>query len=491
MIKIDSLVLAINAAKQPSTDYPITLNYAFQNSVDRALKLLLFDLFGILSILYITNAVLQTYLAASAVNNLIPIFPIIVVIWFVISKRASIYNLESERRFWDNMRKVATVSVLSSVVLAGSLFLLELPISREFIILHALLSLLFVTGIRYAGHFIARRQNTDEKTDGQGVLVVGANELGAEAAEAIVNRSENRLKVVGYLDEHEQGTYRALPILGTVNDGIEEIIGAHNISQVVISSAQAESEQILNIINYLSTLHVKIHVVSKQSQLQRYRPLVRQFEGLVFLTLRHPVQTFYQRMAKRALDLIAATIMLLLVLPMMGAIAIAIRLDSEGPILFRQQRIGEKGRPFAMLKFRSMVVNAEALRAHVIEQDGNGNIIHKKPNDPRVTRVGSILRRTSLDELPQLFNVLKGEMSLVGPRPEMPWLVKDYQPWQRQRFTVPQGITGWWQVTGRSEKPMHLSTDDDLFYINNYSLWLDLKILLLTIPAMVNGKGAF
>jgi exopolysaccharide biosynthesis polyprenyl glycosylphosphotransferase len=260
---------------------------------------------------------------------------------------------------------------------------------------------------------------------------------------------------------------------------------------VVISPAHAENEHIAKAINYLSTLPVKIHVVSKQSQLQSYRPLVRQFEGLVFLTLRHPVQTFYQRMAKRALDLIAASIMLLLILPVMGAIAIAIRLDSEGPILFKQQRIGEKGRPFAMLKFRSMVVNAEALRAHVIEQDSNGNIIHKKPNDPRVTRIGSILRRTSLDELPQLFNVLKGDMSLVGPRPEMPWLVKDYQPWQRQRFTVPQGSTGWWQVTGRSEKPMHLSTDDDLFYINHYSFWLDLKILLLTIPALVNGKGAF
>jgi exopolysaccharide biosynthesis polyprenyl glycosylphosphotransferase len=491
MIKIDSLVLAINAAKQPSTDYPITLNDAFQKSVDRALIRLLFDLVGILSILYITNTLLQTYLTASAVDNLLPIIPFVVIIWFVIAKRAAIYNLESERRFLDNVKKAVVVSVLFSVVLAGSLFLLELPVSREFIILHALLSLLFVTGIRYTGHFITRRQNTEEKTERQGILVVGANELGAEAAEAIVSRSENRLKVVGYLDEYEKGTYRTLPILGTLNDGIEEIIGTHDISQVVISPAQAESEQALNIINYLSTLPVKIHVVSKQSQLQRYRPLVRQFEGLIFLTLRHPVQTFYQRMAKRALDLIGASIMLLLVLPVLGAIAIAIRLDSEGPILFKQQRIGEKGRAFAMLKFRSMVVNAEALRANVIEQDSSGNIIHKKPNDPRVTRIGLILRRTSLDELPQLFNVLKGDMSLVGPRPEMPWLVKDYQPWQRQRFTVPQGITGWWQVTGRSEKPMHLSTDDDLFYINNYSFWLDLKILLLTIPALLNGKGAF
>jgi exopolysaccharide biosynthesis polyprenyl glycosylphosphotransferase len=491
MLKIDSLVLAINAAKQPNADYPITLNYTFQKSVDRSLILFLIDILGLLSVLYLTNALLQLYLPASTVDNLAPLIPFVVIIWFVITKRAAIYNLESERRVLGKMTTVAMVSSLSSVVLAGSLFLLDLPVSRELIILHALFSLLFVTGVRYVGYFIDRHPNAAERAERQGILVVGATELGAEAADKIVSRSENRLKVVGYLDDQGQGSYRNLPIFGMLNDNIEEIIVAHNISQVVIGSAQAESEPILNLINYLSTLPVKIHVVSKQSQLQRYRPIVRQSEGLVYLTLRHPVQTFYQRMAKRALDVVAATIMLLLVLPVMVAIAIAIRLDSPGSILFKQQRIGERGRTFSMLKFRSMVQNADALRAKVIERDSHGNIIHKKPNDPRVTRVGQFLRRTSLDELPQLFNVLKGEMSLVGPRPEMPWLAKDYQPWQRQRFTVPQGVTGWWQVTGRSEKPMHLSTDDDLYYINNYSFWLDLKIMLLTIPALLNGKGAF
>jgi len=175
----------------------------------------------------------------------------------------------------------------------------------------------------------------------------------------------------------------------------------------------------------------------------------------------------------------------------MALIAIAIRLDSPGPILFKQERIGENGRPFTMYKFRSMYVDAEERLKEVIRRDENGNVLYKTPNDPRVTRVGRFIRRTSLDELPQLFNVLKGDMSLVGPRPELPWLVEKYENWQRKRFAVPQGITGWWQVNGRSDKPMHLSTEDDLYYIQNYSILLDIIILWKTLTAVLKRRGAF
>jgi lipopolysaccharide/colanic/teichoic acid biosynthesis glycosyltransferase len=144
-----------------------------------------------------------------------------------------------------------------------------------------------------------------------------------------------------------------------------------------------------------------------------------------------------------------------------------------------------------MYKFRSMYEGSEARLKDVIHYDEDGNLIHKIPNDPRVTRVGRFLRRNSLDELPQFLNVLKGDMSLVGPRPELPILVEKYQPWQRARFAVPQGITGWWQVNGRSDKPMHLNTDDDLYYIQNYSLLLDLQIVFKTALVVLRGKGAY
>jgi len=175
----------------------------------------------------------------------------------------------------------------------------------------------------------------------------------------------------------------------------------------------------------------------------------------------------------------------------MGIIALAIKLDSPGPVIFRQERVGENGRLFTMLKFRTMVSNAEALRKQVESKDANGNRILKQQNDPRVTRVGNFLRQTSLDELPQIFNVLDNSMSLVGPRPEMPDFVDEYQPWQRKRFAVPQGITGWWQVNGRSDRPMHLNTEDDLYYVQHYSIWLDLQILARTVWAVLRRKGAY
>jgi lipopolysaccharide/colanic/teichoic acid biosynthesis glycosyltransferase len=175
----------------------------------------------------------------------------------------------------------------------------------------------------------------------------------------------------------------------------------------------------------------------------------------------------------------------------MAVTAIAIKLESQGPVFYVAPRAGENGRPFKMIKFRSMVVDAEKLGPAVTQTDEQGQLLYKTQDDPRVTRVGRFIRRTSIDELPQMFNVLKGDMSLVGPRPELPWLVEEYQPWQRKRFAVPQGITGWWQINGRSDQPMHLNTEEDLYYVQNYSLWLDLRILWRTIAAVVRGKGAY
>ena len=175
----------------------------------------------------------------------------------------------------------------------------------------------------------------------------------------------------------------------------------------------------------------------------------------------------------------------------MGIIALVVRADSRGAVFYRQKRVGENGRLFEMIKFRTMVADADQLQHLAEKTDGDGRILHKTADDPRITRSGRFLRRTSLDELPQLFNVLKGEMSLVGPRPEMPYLVDKYALWQRKRFAVPQGMTGWWQINGRSDKPMHLHTDEDLYYVQHYSIWLDLHIILKTIWVVLRGKGAY
>lgn len=181
---------------------------------------------------------------------------------------------------------------------------------------------------------------------------------------------------------------------------------------------------------------------------------------------------------KRALDLSVSAVLTVLAFPAMVVIGLAVRLDTPGPALFRQQRVGRHGRPFMVLKFRTMTVDSPGYGPKP-----------ERPNDARVTRVGRLLRRTSLDELPQLLNVLRGDMSLVGPRPEQPFLVAGYAAWQRERLVVPPGMTGWWQVNGRKQ-PMHEHVDEDLFYVRNQSLALDLRILARTVAAVLRGDGA-
>jgi len=241
----------------------------------------------------------------------------------------------------------------------------------------------------------------------------------------------------------------------------------------------------------LQDLPVKVWVVPDYFQFALHHAKVEDFLNIPMLDLRAPALSENQRMIKRIFDLVFGILMTLFALPLMGLISLLILSDDGLPILFKQKRVGENGRLFTMYKFRTMVKNAEQIRRQVEQSDEKGNIVHKFQNDPRVTRLGSILRRLSFDELPQLFNVLRGTMSLVGPRPELPYLVEKYQSWQRKRFAIPQGMTGWWQIHGRSDKPMHLHTEDDLYYVQNYSIWLDIQILVRTVWIVIRGKGAY
>jgi exopolysaccharide biosynthesis polyprenyl glycosylphosphotransferase len=250
-------------------------------------------------------------------------------------------------------------------------------------------------------------------------------------------------------------------------------------------------ERANRIVADLHDLPVRVYVVPDYFAFTLHHAGIDELAGIPMLDLRAPALSDYQRLIKRAFDILVTLLLMPIVLPVMGLVALAIRLDSPGPILFHQDRIGENGQALKMHKFRTMVNNAEELRHLVAGKDENGQPIHKAADDPRVTRLGHWLRQLSLDELPQFFNILKGEMSLVGPRPEMPYMVEKYAPWQRKRFAVPPGLTGWWQVHGRSDKPMHLHTEEDLYYIQNYSPWLDILIMVKTIGAVITRRGAY
>jgi len=194
---------------------------------------------------------------------------------------------------------------------------------------------------------------------------------------------------------------------------------------------------------------------------------------------------------KRAFDIVVAGVGLVLLSPVLAAIAIAVKVTSPGPVLFRQKRVGHRGRPFTMLKFRTMQVGADRLVDELRAEHGVEDLMFKMKDDPRVTRVGRGLRKVSLDELPQLINVVIGDMSLVGPRPPLPEEVTRYEDWQFDRLEVPPGISGLWQVSGRSDLSFEDCVRLDLFYIENWSLAYDLYILAKTIPVLVSKRGAY
>ena len=216
----------------------------------------------------------------------------------------------------------------------------------------------------------------------------------------------------------------------------------------------------------------------------RIRFHVKRLAWVLVVTATHAV--------KRVLDVVGAAVLALVLSPLLALVMLAIRLDSPGPVFFAQERVGRHGRRFRIFKFRSMYVDAEERKAALLAQNEmEGGVVFKMKDDPRITGVGRFIRRGSIDELPQLWNVLKGDMSLVGPRPPLPSEVADYTLEDRRRLEVVPGITCIWQVSGRSEIPFHQQVELDVAYIESQSLWLDLSLLLRTIPAVLLGKGAY
>jgi exopolysaccharide biosynthesis polyprenyl glycosylphosphotransferase len=417
------------------------------------------------------------------------VYPIFVMEWIAVFLLFSIYDGRRNLREVDEFTNLSLASALAAVASAGTLYLSYRQVSRLLFVVFVLLAYGSMLGWRMIAH-LAFRFNSSSLLGKRRVLIIGAGTVGQELHQQIKQSPQFGLNVMGYLDDDPRKRASNPEILGPISN-VATIIVDHHIDDVVIALPQRAYKCLNQLVGELHQLPVKVWVIPDYFRLALYKAAIEEFAGLPLLDLRAPALNDYQRMVKRAFDLVCVIITLPIVLPLMGIIALGILLTSPGPVIFSQERAGENGRLFKMVKFRTMVSNAEGLRFLVEQIDEQGLLIHKKPDDPRITPLGRFLRRTSLDELPQYYNVLKGEMSLVGPRPELPYLVARYEPWQRQRFAIPQGMTGWWQIQGRSDKPMHLNTEDDLYYIRNYSLLLDIYILVKTIYVVLVGKGAF
>jgi exopolysaccharide biosynthesis polyprenyl glycosylphosphotransferase len=321
-------------------------------------------------------------------------------------------------------------------------------------------------------------------------LIVGTNAEAAHLSE-LMDLPSFGFRSLGFVSTGVPGsTDEDLPVLGSIAD-LREVIREVGAECVFVASSGLSVAEMKHVAKAVRLEGVEVRVTATLPEVLSSRVAVQSLGGVTALSLRPVRLTGTQAGVKRVFDVVVAGLGTLLLVPILAGLAIAVKLTSSGPVLYRQMRVGHRGRPFTMLKFRTMHLGADAMVPSLREEHGVDGLMFKLAKDPRVTRLGRLLRRYSLDELPQLINVVRGDMSLVGPRPPLPEEVTSYEDWQFDRLEVPPGITGLWQVSGRSELSFDECVRLDLFYIENWSLAYDLYILAKTIPVLVSQRGAY
>ncbi|GMQ77599.1 MAG: sugar transferase [Anaerolineae bacterium] len=397
--------------------------------------------------------------------------------------------------FWiDEVSRVGYATAAGiALMMAITFFFRPLAFSRLLLVWALLFIILFIAIARLARrislNFLYRRGRGVDKA-----VIIGSGEVARSVIRTLLARPDLGFQAVGYLgdgsSENNIGSGR-IPYLGNFGN-LERIFREYgDVHSVFIALPNSQYQEIDEVVRICQQHGAQARVVPDLFQLSLNRVEFNNMAGIPMLSAREVRISNVGQVAKRVLDL---GIVLLIALPAILitlVTVIAIKLETAGPAFFLQERVGYRGRPFQMAKFRSMIVDAENKKEALKQLNEASGPIFKIKNDPRLTRVGRIIRRLSLDELPQLYNVFVGDMSLVGPRPPLPEEVDKYQPWHLQRLAVRGGMTGLWQVSGRADLTFDEQCLLDIYYIENWSLALDLRILLQTIPLIVQGRGAY
>lgn len=437
----------------------------------------------------------EQYLPPAAVEPIPPLVvgPLIGLIWLGSLLLRGAYRRRILGAGYDEFQLVVASTMVAVGVLGATAFLADIETSRAFVVIMfgvGLLALLtgryglrkVVHGLRRRGHLLTR--------------VIAVCEPGAlgELVAQLARTPQLGFQVVGTcvpgLSQEPNVTY-PVPLFGGVDAIVEacELTGAHT---VLVGGGGASTSRALRQIGWeLEGRNVDLVVVPSLIDVAGPRVHMRHLAGLPLVHIEEPGVRRAGGMAKRAFDVVVASAMVVVLSPLMTVIAILVKFGDGGPVFFRQERMGRNGKTFKMTKFRSMVVDADAKLAELGDFNDVDDVLFKMRDDPRITRIGRPIRKWSLDELPQLFDVLRGDMSLVGPRPPLPREVELYPPEMHRRMLVRPGLTGLWQVSGRSDLPFDEAVRMDLYYVDNWSIVSDIIIMLKTARAVVLSHGAY
>lgn len=427
------------------------------------------------------------------VGDVIGYLPLLIAIWGVLLHYFGMYESCRTARISRLFFIILKTTVFGFFVFNSITYFLKVPyLSRMFVVFIFGFSALLI-GIEKLIMIFVLRYARKKGLNYRNILIIGTGKRAQNFIDVVHMHSEWGLRIFGLVDDNEEmigNTIRGYKVIGKLSD-VADIIHSNVIDEIVIVVPRSWLVKLEDVIRFCETEGHKIHLAVDYFDLQFARAKQTELNGLPLLTFESTPDKIWHLLLKRSLDILLSGVALIISFPLFLIISVLIKMTSKGAVFFKQIRCGLNGREFVLYKFRTMDEDAEERLAELRRYNEMDGPVFKMKNDPRLTKVGAFLRKTSLDELPQLWNVFKGNMSIVGPRPPIPNEVNKYEPWHRRRLSMRPGITCLWQVNGRNNiSDFNKWIKLDLDYIDHWSLWLDCKIMFKTVPTVLMGIGA-
>jgi len=464
----------------------------------------IFSRIAIVADLAITaGSFLLTYYVRNNILGLSGLYPLshyawilfaVLFLWAILLTSFGVYDFLKSRSLVNICLAILKTIVVGLTLIIVVLFLLrDHTISRVLLLSFGGLNFIFLASEKVFLAFLQKSAVQAKKYRWTQILVVGSGKGAERLVKMVEGNPHWGLRILGCLDFDSSKVgkiIRGCRILGLASN-LQEFLHSHVVDQVVFSLPFKFWDRLPELLRACEEVGVSSDILAEFSHSGSVRIEASDLFGIPALSFSTTPEWGWAMLLKEMFDRVASFLLLIILSPLFLVISLGIKFSSPGPILFRQQRCGLNGRRFTLYKFRSMVESAEEMQEQIKDLSETTGPVFKIRSDPRLTKFGRILRKSTLDELPQLINVLKGEMSLVGPRPPIPSEIEKYDIWQRRRLSVKPGMTCLWQVSGRSELSFEKWMELDLAYIDNWSLWLDFKILWKTFPAVLSGRGAY